>query len=1069
MGRQLGQYIIIGVLGSGGMATVYRAQQTNVRREVAIKIIETKLTANSEFIRRFEREAQTVAALSHPHILKLFDFGNHEDLLYLVMELVSGGSLSARLKARGKLDAEEVAKYLDQIGAALDYAHAKGVVHRDLKPQNVLLDEAGNAILTDFGIARIAGDLTRMTGSGVAMGTPAYMAPEQWRGGEVDGRTDIYAMAVMAYELLAGEMPFTGDTPHALMYQHLSESPQPLRRKRPDLPQSIEKVLLKGMAKRPEARFQSAGAFAAAFREALSGKTPKGVDVAAAQRPMTPLEGTTVGIATPVPHPKGQRANRLPLILGMLAIIVLLSAILFLLGSERLLTAPDASPTALALLPSETPTETPEATLPPRQAAQATLFAQATRDALFAAPSLTKAAQQTADAAYQAELIANLTAEAATLTATLWTKTPTPTRTPTRTPSRTPTRTFTPSRTLTHTATHTPSFTATRTPTRTFTPLPTATRTFTPTRTPTRTLTPLPTATRTFTPTWTPTRTPTRTFTSSPTATRTFTPLPTATRTFTPSRTPTRTFTPSRTPTRTATRTPTLNLTATSRAATLWAQRTQIANEELPLPAGARLVFPNASGNLTHNPDNEFVELRLAEDVNLRDGVIRARFYVPYADRSWDFGFFFRYTDRSHYRLIIFSDKTYFLEYWSGAGVEIVKQGNLPSYTDFSVNAANKVRLRIEGSIAYLSINNAFVAHLDVSRHRESGLVMIGTGFYTGNERAGAVTRYDQFAIWSLDPVPTPTPTRTPTRTATRTPTRTRTPTPVSLDIGILRRLKTTAAKVKVVAWSPDSLYLATGSFDTTVRIWDAQSGQVVRALYGHTDSVQGVSWSPDGRRLASTSDDGTVRIWDAQNGRLIRTHTNTGGCLAWSPDGRYISSARSGRARMLHAETDSLVRILQHSSDCVSFAWSPDGKYAALGTDGEVIIWDAQTWSRLRSLGGHSGWVGAIAWSPDSRYLATGASDRVVRIWDVSAGRVIHTFSGHTDSINSLSWSPDGRMIASGSVDKTVRIWDFGSRRLLKTLDAHTSWVESVAWSPNGRYLASSEDNGTIIIWSVR
>jgi serine/threonine-protein kinase len=268
IGRQLGQYTITEMLGSGDMATVYRAQQTSIRRDVAIKVIKTKLTDNPEFIRRFERGARIMVALNHPHILTIFEFGMQDDLLYLVTELQEGGSLAARLKANGKLSAEEVARYLDQIGAALDYVHSRSVIHRNLKPQNVLLDQDNNAILSGFSIARIAGDMTRMTGSGMAMGTPSYMAPEQWYGRDVDARTDVYALAIMTYELLTGALPFTGDTPPTLMYQHLNDQPPPIRRLRPDLPQSVEKVLIKGMAKRSEARFQSASEFASAFREA---------------------------------------------------------------------------------------------------------------------------------------------------------------------------------------------------------------------------------------------------------------------------------------------------------------------------------------------------------------------------------------------------------------------------------------------------------------------------------------------------------------------------------------------------------------------------------------------------------------------------------------------------------------------------------------------------------------------------------------------------------------------------------------------------------------------------------
>ena len=301
IGRQLGQYTITEMLGSGGMASVYRAQQASIGREVAIKVIPTEFARNPEFIERFIREAQIVAALDHPHILKVFDFGAQGGLLYIVMELKTGGSLAARLRATGRLSAEEVARHLAQIGAALDHAHNRGVIHRDLKPQNVLLDGENNAFLSDFGVARIANSMTRMTMTGIALGTPAYMAPEQWYGRDVDARADVYALAVMTYELLAGALPFTGDTPLALMYQHLNEPPPPIRRVRPDLPEKVEAVLQKGMAKRPEERFQKALEFTSAFREALRGEVGLRAQVDAPQRSAAPPEGVPSGVGSPAP------------------------------------------------------------------------------------------------------------------------------------------------------------------------------------------------------------------------------------------------------------------------------------------------------------------------------------------------------------------------------------------------------------------------------------------------------------------------------------------------------------------------------------------------------------------------------------------------------------------------------------------------------------------------------------------------------------------------------------------------------------------------------------------------
>src|SRR5258708_17620923 len=196
IGQRLGQYELIATLGQGGMATVYRARQLNVKREVAIKVIKANLAQTEDFIKRFEREAQTIASLSHPHILKLFDYGEHAGTIYLVTELLAGGSLSDVLRQR-HLTLETVEQLLDQIAAALNYAHQRDIVHRDLKPQNVFVDENGHAFLADFGIARLMSDSSGLTQEGAAMDTPAYMSPEQWRGEPAGLPADIYALGII--------------------------------------------------------------------------------------------------------------------------------------------------------------------------------------------------------------------------------------------------------------------------------------------------------------------------------------------------------------------------------------------------------------------------------------------------------------------------------------------------------------------------------------------------------------------------------------------------------------------------------------------------------------------------------------------------------------------------------------------------------------------------------------------------------------------------------------------------------------------------------------------------------
>src|SRR5579859_6499172 len=201
IGQRLGQYEILSLVGKGGMAMVYRARQASIERDVAIKVMKPDLADAEDFVRRFQREAKAIASLSHPFILKVFDYGQQGDLVYLVMELLRGGSLSDLIRQQS-LSPDAASRILEQVASALDYAHERGIIHRDLKPHNVLLDEKGNAHLTDFGIAKILGTNVTVTQSGLVMGTPAYMSPEQWQGKPLDARVDIYALGVMLYEML---------------------------------------------------------------------------------------------------------------------------------------------------------------------------------------------------------------------------------------------------------------------------------------------------------------------------------------------------------------------------------------------------------------------------------------------------------------------------------------------------------------------------------------------------------------------------------------------------------------------------------------------------------------------------------------------------------------------------------------------------------------------------------------------------------------------------------------------------------------------------------------------------
>jgi tRNA A-37 threonylcarbamoyl transferase component Bud32 len=264
VGQNLGRYHIIEPLGQGGMASVYKAFDTTLERNVAIKIIRTDTQVSGEqaqFLKRFEREAKALAQLDHPYILKVLDYGEQAGIPYLVMPFVEGGTLKEKMGQ--PMPYPEAAALLAPIARALEYAHQSKIIHRDVKPANILISRSGAPILSDFGIAKMieSGESTQLTATGVGIGTPDYMAPEQWLG-KADPHTDMYSLGIVFFQMVTGHLPFTAETPAAVLIKHLQD---PLPRPRlfvPSLPDSVEQVLFKALAKAPENRFPDMGVFA---------------------------------------------------------------------------------------------------------------------------------------------------------------------------------------------------------------------------------------------------------------------------------------------------------------------------------------------------------------------------------------------------------------------------------------------------------------------------------------------------------------------------------------------------------------------------------------------------------------------------------------------------------------------------------------------------------------------------------------------------------------------------------------------------------------------------------------
>ena len=307
IGKTLGKFEIMEEIGRGGMATVYKARQISMNRIVAVKVLPRHFLHDPGFYERFEREVDVIAHLEHPHILPIYEYGKADDMPYIAMRYLSGGSM-AQMVRRRVADLQVLEKPFRQVADALDHAHKQGIIHRDLKPGNIMLDENGNAYLSDFGIARVLG--SNLTGSAI-IGTPAYMSPEQANGISLDARSDIYSLGIVLFELVTGREPYQAETPMGLLLKHINEPVPPASMFREGVPAGVEEVIQRSTAKDPNARYPSAGEMARSFTKGLQTgpnilvDTPLADDmptIAPGSQPrMTPPP--TGGYGTPPPTP----------------------------------------------------------------------------------------------------------------------------------------------------------------------------------------------------------------------------------------------------------------------------------------------------------------------------------------------------------------------------------------------------------------------------------------------------------------------------------------------------------------------------------------------------------------------------------------------------------------------------------------------------------------------------------------------------------------------------------------------------------------------------------------------
>ena len=365
--KKFGRYEIREEIGRGGMATVYHAWDPRFEREVALKVLPREMLHDPQFRTRFEREAKTIAMLEHPAIVPVYDFGEEEGQPYFVMRFMAGGSLTNRMK-NGPMTIQQVAHLFSRIAPALDEAHAKGIVHRDLKPGNILFDQYGEPYISDFGIAKIIATQANVTGSAI-LGTPAYMSPEQAQGEGIDGRSDIYGLGVIIFELLSGKKPYIGDTPMSVVIKQITEPVPHIRDINPDLPPAIEAITEKAMAKDRTDRFQTVKALSEALEgvgrgeavdlEANNQTVVSSTKTVAAKRtppekkvmPVEQGEKPGPGLGSPAPGPR-KKTGMFWIGLGggaLLLCVVVVGGFFLLRGKLPFLAARAATRTSMAL------------------------------------------------------------------------------------------------------------------------------------------------------------------------------------------------------------------------------------------------------------------------------------------------------------------------------------------------------------------------------------------------------------------------------------------------------------------------------------------------------------------------------------------------------------------------------------------------------------------------------------------------------------------------------------------------------------------------------------------------
>lgn len=1087
--KQIGQYEVRGVLGRGGMAVVYRAYQPNLHREVAVKVILGRYSDDPAFVARFQREAQAIASLHHPNILTIYEYGQDGDFTFIVTELLTGNTLRDRLEKPMPL--ADAAHFISQIASALDYAHKRGIIHRDVKPPNILLDEHDRAVLSDFGIAKILEENDGLTGTGISVGTPDYMSPEQASGDPLDGRCDQYSLGVVAYEMIAGVKPFSGETPISVVLGHINKPLPDPRQFNPNIKPEVIAVLEKVLAKKPENRFANCIEFARAFEWAIS---YQGQDETTASVNQTNLPRKTYKIDSPPPpcpyqglaafHSENAQffygrdavTNRLIEMARVKPLVAVVgpsgsgkSSVVFA-GLIPQLQA--QSPRLIvSFRPGDRPYRSLASAIIPHllenlneidRLLEINKLASALWEHQITLPQLIIRLLQkyrTPQNMLRVALVIDQFEEVFTLCqdsqerqqfidevlSAVWANLPN----------------------------HRPDFNVVLTLRADFFGYALSYRPLADV---------LQDADFKLGPM---NRTELQAAIEQPALKQGVEiedglverildavgdepgdlPLLEFALTRMWDKQSYRKLTHaayeeiggiedaltkhadevferlSETEQKVAQRIfvqmvrPGEGTEDTRRVAT----RSEIGEENWSLVrelADARLVV--SGHNEAKNEDTVEVihEALIRRWQRLRDWMAADREFRMWQERlrvtvrQWET---IKRDDGGLLRGVALAEAEEWLQQRSGelSGLEREFIEASSGLRKREVNSRDRLRRRITLGLVVASAVLLLIS------------VIALVEWFRANEQRDKATQQEQIALSR----------QLAAQAITNYSTKEDLGLLLSLEaVHIANNSESTGSllsglaynpnlqtflrghkdRVLTLALSPDGKTLASGGLDKTIILWDLASHKTIAQLTGHTNNINSVAFSPDGKLLASASDDKTVIIWDLVTHKAVATLTN-------------------------------------HTDKVNSVAFGPDGKLlASASTDKTIILWSVPNFKPVFTLAKHSDSVNSVAFSPDGKLLASGSADHTIILWDVTTGdSILSPLTGHTSSVTGVAFSPNGERLASSSWDNSVIVWDVATGKKLGSFTDNKTPLWAVRFSPDGTVVAAAGSNGSVLMWN--